>query len=235
MTDKIPVASALIFKVPGIQKNSRYSFMEISFSRFSPILTKLYSMSSSLADSFLNGIQNFWVPPTYFKAIGINRYPAHESNTDLGLTRRGGSITPINITYIHFFFSNSSKVYVSLYLDLHTLSSYYSSTSESSKFKNETIGFFFTLDGAHKTIMNSYSHFGPNFRVIFLVNSLLVGFSMNQQSCYVSEFTINQFLWLLAFFFRNFSYLTTSSLFTGSSLSSFIFYSSMHSFKYLKS
>jgi hypothetical protein len=45
--------------VPGIQKNSRYSFMEISFSRFSPILTKLYSMSSSLADSFLNGIQNF--------------------------------------------------------------------------------------------------------------------------------------------------------------------------------
>jgi len=41
-------------------------------SHFSPILTKLYSMSNSFADSFLKGIQNFCVPPTYFNAIGIN-------------------------------------------------------------------------------------------------------------------------------------------------------------------
>jgi len=45
------------------------------------------------------------------------------------------------------------------------------------------IGFFLTFEGAQSTIMNSCSHFGPSFKVIFLVSSLVVGFSMNQQSC----------------------------------------------------
>lgn len=104
----MPVCSEAILSVPGMQKNSKYSFIEISFSRFSPIFTKLYSISKSLADSFLKGILNFYVPPTYFKAIGIKRYPALASKTDLGHIIRGGSMTPINITYIHFFFSISS-------------------------------------------------------------------------------------------------------------------------------
>ena len=110
MTDKIPVASAPIFRVPGMQKNSKYSFIEISFSLFSPIFTKLYSMSSSFADSFLNGILNFYVPPTCLRAMGISRWPAQASKTDFGHTIFGGSITPISITYIRFFFSSSSNV-----------------------------------------------------------------------------------------------------------------------------
>lgn len=110
MTDRIPVASAPILSVPGIQKNSKYSFIEISLSRFSPILTKLYSISNSFADSFLKGIQNFYVPPTCFKAIGISRWLALASKTDFGHEILGGSITPINITCILFFFSMSSNV-----------------------------------------------------------------------------------------------------------------------------
>jgi len=67
-------------------------------------------MSSSFADSFLNGILNFWVPPTYLRAIGMSRYPALASKTDFGQIIFGGSITPISIICMRFFFSNSSKV-----------------------------------------------------------------------------------------------------------------------------
>jgi len=67
-------------------------------------------MSNSFADSFLNGILNFYVPPTYLRAIGMSRYPALASKTDLGQIILGGSITPINIIYIRFFFSSSSNV-----------------------------------------------------------------------------------------------------------------------------
>lgn len=219
-----------------MQKNSKYSFIEISFSLFSPIFTKLYSMSSSFADSFLNGILNFYVPPTYLRAMGINRWPALASKTDLGQMILGGSITPISITYMRFFFSRSSKVQFSLYFQRHTFSSQVSSTSVSSRPRNETIGFRLILEGAHKTMINSCSHFGPSLRVIFFVSSFVVGFSMNQQSCYVSEFTINLFLRsLLAFLLRYFSYYTTSSLFGGSSFSIFTCYSSIHSFKYQNS
>ena len=104
----MPVYSEPILSVPGIQKNSKYSFIEISFSHFSPIFTKLYSMSKSLADSFLKGILNFYVPPTCFKAMGIKRCAALASKTDFGHIIRGGSMTPINMIYIHFFFSISS-------------------------------------------------------------------------------------------------------------------------------
>lgn len=190
-----------------MQKNSKYSFIEISFSLFSPIFTKLYSMSSSFADSFLNGILNFYVPPTCLRAMGISRWPAQASKTDFGHTIFGGSITPISITYIRFFFSSSSNVQFSLYFQRHTLSSCASSTSVSSSPRNDTIGFLFILEGARKTIMNSCSHFGPSFRVIFLVSSFVVGFSMNQQSCCVSELTMSLFLRnLLDFLLRYFSY-----------------------------
>jgi hypothetical protein len=144
-------------------------------------------------------------------------------------------MTPMSITCIHFFFSTSSKEY-SLYFYRHTLSSCASSTSCSSRFRNETMGFFLTFDGALRTMMNSYSHFGPSFKVIFFVSSFVVGFSMNQQSCSVSEFTMSQFLRnFFAFLFKYLSNCTTSSLFGGSSFSIFSYCSSIHSLRYLNS
>lgn len=48
---------------------------------------------------------------------------------------------------------------------------------------------FFTL-GLLTTIMKSYSALGPSFKVILLVNSFEIGFSMYQDSCLISLFTI---------------------------------------------
>ena len=40
------------------------------------------------------------------------------------------------------------------------------------------------------TIMKSYSAFGPSLRVILFVSSFEIGFSMYQDSCLISEFTM---------------------------------------------
>lgn len=48
----------------------------------------------------------------------------------------------------------------------------------------------FLAFGDLTTIMKSYSAFGPSFKVILLVNSLEIGFSMYQDSCLISLFTI---------------------------------------------
>lgn len=44
--------------------------------------------------------------------------------------------------------------------------------------------------GLLTTIMKSCSAFGPNLRVILLVSSFEIGFSMNQASCLISLFTM---------------------------------------------
>lgn len=44
--------------------------------------------------------------------------------------------------------------------------------------------------GLLTTIMKSCSAFGPSFRVILLVSSLEIGFSMYQASCLISLFTM---------------------------------------------
>lgn len=44
--------------------------------------------------------------------------------------------------------------------------------------------------GLLTTMMKSYSAFGPNLRVILLVSSLEMGFSMYQASCLISLFTM---------------------------------------------
>ena len=48
----------------------------------------------------------------------------------------------------------------------------------------------FLAFGLRTTIMKSYSALGPSFRVILLVSSLEIGFSINQDSCLISLFTI---------------------------------------------
>jgi hypothetical protein len=40
------------------------------------------------------------------------------------------------------------------------------------------------------TMIKSCSALGPSLRVILLVSSLEMGFSMNQASCFISEFTM---------------------------------------------
>jgi hypothetical protein len=52
----------------------------------------------------------------------------------------------------------------------------------------------FLAFGLLTTIMKSYSALGPSFRVILLVSSLEIGFSMYQDSCFISLFTILSFL-----------------------------------------
>lgn len=47
--------------------------------------------------------------------------------------------------------------------------------------------------GLLTTIIKSCSAFGPNLRVIRLVSSLEIGFSMYQASCFISEFTMLSF------------------------------------------
>ena len=44
--------------------------------------------------------------------------------------------------------------------------------------------------GLLTTTMKSYSALGPNFRVILLVNSFEMGFSIYQASCFISLFTM---------------------------------------------
>ena len=57
-------------------------------------------------------------------------------------------------------------------------------------FKNESRFSHFLAFGERTTTINSYSAFGPSLRVIRFVNSLEIGFSMNQASCLSSEFTM---------------------------------------------
>ena len=54
----------------------------------------------------------------------------------------------------------------------------------------ERIFSVFLALGDLTTIMKSYSAFGPNFRVILFVSSFEMGFSMYQDSCLISEFTM---------------------------------------------
>lgn len=48
----------------------------------------------------------------------------------------------------------------------------------------------FLAFGLLTTIIKSYSALGPNLRVILLVSSLEMGFSMYQASCLISLFTM---------------------------------------------
>jgi hypothetical protein len=56
----------------------------------------------------------------------------------------------------------------------------------------------FLVLGLLTTIMKSCSALGPNFNVILFVNSLEIGFSMYQDSCFISLLTmLSGFLLLL--------------------------------------
>lgn len=59
------------------------------------------------------------------------------------------------------------------------------------RFKREIKVLAVLKSGALITIMNSYSHLGPSFNVILLVRSFVMGFSMNQQLCFTSEFSMS--------------------------------------------
>lgn len=51
----------------------------------------------------------------------------------------------------------------------------------------------FLVLGLLTTMMKSYSALGPNFRVILLVSSLEMGFSIYHDSCLISLFTMLSF------------------------------------------
>ena len=109
ITFKILPVLGEILSVPGIQKDSKYSFIENSPSLFSPILAKLKSRSTSFYPLFLNWILNFCASETGFSSIGILFCLVIVSQTCLQKKRSGGSITTHNITFILFVFTDSFK------------------------------------------------------------------------------------------------------------------------------
>jgi len=89
-----------------------------------------------------------------------------------------------------FFYKNSSKL---------SLTPNYSSVKVKREiFRTESKLLVFFAFGALTTITNSYSALGPNLSVIRFVSSFEIGFSTNQDSVFISELTMELFLFFLS-------------------------------------